>query len=145
MGSETGVHRFEQHLAEEMESITLARQLAREALIGGGYKGHHEDVLLVVSELITNALVHGHGAPVLRLTCDPERVLIEVGDESAKLPEAREPGPADGWGLHVIRQLCTRWGVSDHPNGGREGGKVVWCELAAHFTPVIPAAQRAGA
>ncbi len=118
----------ERHLTEEMDSITVARQIVRDALEDWDYAGRREDVLLVVSELVTNALVHGAGAPVLRMTGGSTHIRIEVGDSSEELPEAREPGPADGWGLHVMERLSTRWGASH-----REGGKVVWCELAAPF------------
>ena len=132
MGSEEAwPYQVDTRLPEEMGSITEARQIARRVLTECGYQGHHEDVLLVVSELVTNALVHGDGPPALRIGGDASHLRIEVGDEGAELPEPREPGPANGWGLHVVRLLSTGWGVST--NGG---GKVVWCELAAHLAPL---------
>jgi anti-sigma regulatory factor (Ser/Thr protein kinase) len=132
MGRQEAPYELKRELAEEMGSITAARRLARLLLVECGYDGHHEDVLLVVSELVTNALVHGAGRPVLRLAGGRSSVRIEVSDASTKLPEPRRPGPADGWGLHVVEQLCTGWGADEHAFG-----KVVWCELAAHFTPVV--------
>ncbi|SPM00100.1 Putative regulatory protein [[Actinomadura] parvosata subsp. kistnae] len=118
-------------LPQEMGSITVARRLAGTVLRECGYQGRHEDVLLVVSELVTNALVHGDGPPSLRVRASVARVRIEVGDAGVALPETREPGPANGWGLHVVRLLSTGWGISP-----AESGKVVWCELAARFAPI---------
>ncbi|NRQ36279.1 ATP-binding protein [Nonomuraea sp. NN258] len=119
-----------------MSSITLARRLTRRALAECGYGGYHEDVLLVVSELVTNALVHGEGPPLLRVSGDRVRVRVEVGDAGVDVPEPREPGPAHGWGLHVIKLLCSGWGVAH-----KDEGKVVWCELGAPFAPATsPAA-----
>ncbi|SEL84780.1 ATP-binding protein [Nonomuraea pusilla] len=134
-GQDAGAIRLEVRLPEEMESITRSRQIAREAITGGGYRGRHEDVLLVVSELVTNALRHGAGAPVLRVECDHDRVRVEVRDTGERLPEPREPEPGSGWGLRVVDMLSTGWGVR-----GDGEGKAVWCELAAHVRPLAPQA-----
>jgi anti-sigma regulatory factor (Ser/Thr protein kinase) len=139
MGSEEAwPYEMDTHLPEEMGSITVARQIARRALSESGYRGQHEDVLLVVSELVTNALVHGAGAPELRIRGDTSHLRIEVGDDGADLPAPREPGPANGWGLHVVRLLSTGWGIDS-----AGGGKVVWCELAAQLTPLQAGPQEA--
>lgn len=133
MGIRAESFTVERHLSEEMGSITVARQIVRDALDAWGYAGQHEDVLLVVSELVTNALMHGAGAPMLRMTGGSTHIRIEVGDSSEEAPKVREPGPADGWGMHVIGRLSSRWGISH-----REGGKVVWCELAAPLAALAP-------
>ncbi|MGW2156343.1 ATP-binding protein [Nonomuraea sp. NPDC001699] len=134
MGSFAAPYQVDTRLPEEMGSITAARQRAREALAECGYRGRREDVLLVVSELVTNALVHGDGPPALRIRCTSSHVRIEVRDSGAGLPEPREPGPDNGWGLHVIELLSTGWGFSRAEDGddGEDGGKVVWCEMAQH-------------
>ena len=117
----------ELHLSEEAASVASSREFARQSLIRWGFRGQHADALLVVSELVTNALVHGRGAPVLRLSGTPDRLRVEVADDSPVLPTVRiHPGAVGGWGLRLIQRLGAAWGVSHH---GR--GKVVWCELAA--------------
>lgn len=131
MGTSLDAHVVERHLAEEMGSISVARQVAQDAMTAWGYRGRREDVLLVVSELVTNALVHGRGEPVLRVIGGSRRIRVEVGDASEEPPRPRNPGPSDGWGLHVVRKLGSGWGTSF-----QEGGKVVWCELAAPLTAV---------
>lgn len=119
-------HQIEERLKQELSSITAARELAERFLTETAYRGVREDVLLVVSELVTNALLHGDGPPLLRLSGGASRIRVEVGDSAAELPTPREPGPRDGWGLQVVERLSARWGTS--PLGD---GKVVWCELVA--------------
>ncbi|MCK2219136.1 ATP-binding protein [Actinomadura sp. ATCC 31491] len=126
-----------------MDSITAARRLAQDVLSACGYRGRREDVLLVVSELVTNAILHGDGPPVLRISGDADRLRVEVSDDGPGLPELREPGPSSGWGLHVVRLLAASWGITGERadgdgEGGAEGkgGKVVWCELAADVVPL---------
>ena len=108
--------------------IALARDFTRRALAGWAYLGSHDDVVLVVSELLTNAQRHGRGVPLLRLAGTGNRVRVEVSDASPVPPRARQSGPDGGWGVHLVERLSHRWGVSFADNGG---GKVVWCELVA--------------
>jgi anti-sigma regulatory factor (Ser/Thr protein kinase) len=83
------------------------------------------DVELVVSELVTNALVHGRGAIKLRLRIDRNRVRGEVVDQGSGFEgEARMRGPDElsGRGLFIVNALTTRWGV-------HEGTTHVWFEI----------------
>lgn len=97
--------------------VALARDFTRRATATSGYLGSHEDVVLVVSELATDAL-HGGGRPLVRIVGGPEHLLVEVIDDSATRP--------DGWGLRLVDQLAKCWGVTE-----RAGQNVVWCELTA--------------
>ncbi|MFF3749101.1 SpoIIE family protein phosphatase [Streptomyces sp. NPDC002018] len=79
----------------------------------------------VVSEMITNAILHGSGPIRLRLIRD--RVLIcEVSDGSGSLPRPRQADTTDenGRGLFLITHLCSRWGSRWTPDG-----KIIWGEL----------------
>jgi len=88
-----------------------------------------EDVRLLVTELITNALRHGELSPgdrvSLKASIDDGVVRIEVRDPGRDGDVApREPGPrGGGYGLFLVEQLAKRWGVD------RRDGTVVWCEL----------------
>jgi anti-sigma regulatory factor (Ser/Thr protein kinase) len=90
-----------------------------------------EDARLVVSELVTNAVVHAGdsgGALQLDVRADQNGCLyIAVIDASSAAPVVREltGDGEDGRGLHIVQQLGARWGVE--PDG--EGGKRVWIEL----------------
>ncbi|MFF8713508.1 ATP-binding protein [Streptomyces sp. NPDC015184] len=90
------------------------------------------DLLLCVSELLTNAIVHlGEGTPVtLRVsgTCTG-RVRVELSDpEPGAWPVIRSAAGGDesGRGLALVDALALRWGVEQGPRG-----KTVWCELRA--------------
>jgi hypothetical protein len=102
--------------------VALARDFARRAAQRCGYRGHHEDVVLVVNELTTNAVRHGGGRPVVHIFGGEEQVLVEVVDDAAAHAEPRAPG----WGLQLVAVLGENWGVLE-----RAGQKVVWCELTA--------------
>ena len=114
----------ELRLAERNTSAALARQFTRSTLATWRSPGSHDDIVLVVSELVTNALLHGHGTPVVRLLDGDDRVRVEVCDESPLLPVSHRVTPTSGLGLRVVEQLSSAWGASR-----RGRGKVVWCEL----------------
>jgi len=87
-----------------------------------------EDVLLLVSELVTNANLHAGGAIELLLHGTKERLRVEVSDGSQAPPVPRTPYQASrpgGHGLHIIARLSTVWGSEPRP-----GGKSVWVEVA---------------
>lgn len=90
-----------------------------------------EDLLLVVSELVTNAVVHGAEPIVVTVLRTDERVRVEVTDgagDSSPHSDRRTPNTADhGRGLSVVTRLATAWGWRASP--GR--GKTVWAELPA--------------
>ncbi|WP_051717923.1 ATP-binding protein [Streptomyces megasporus] len=130
MEARSAVHRVESRLPRSGDSAARARDLTRELLDGCAYRGRFEDVVLVVSELTSNALRHGCGAPTLRLEGDARRIRVEVSDGSPAFPEPRTPGPDGGWGLTLVARLAAAWGVS-----GRGSGKTVWCEMVFDEAP----------
>ncbi|MEV6005913.1 SpoIIE family protein phosphatase [Streptomyces sp. NPDC051976] len=89
-----------------------------------------ESAVLLVSELVTNVLVHTDGDAVLTavLTGTPgsRRLHIEVGDRSDDMPHLRSPGEmaSSGRGLLLIEELADAWGVDPHGDG-----KSIWFEL----------------
>jgi hypothetical protein len=115
----------ELRLAERDTSAALARQFTRSTLAAWRSRCSHDDFVLAVSELVTNALLHGHGTPVVRLIDGGNRIRAEVCDDSPLLPVSHRVTPTSGLGLRVVEQISSAWGASR-----RGRGKVVWCELA---------------
>ena len=80
---------------------------------------------LLVSELVTNALMHGQGTIVLRARLHDGRLRAEVIDEGDGF-EWSQPDPdperVGGWGLTVVAGGSDRWGIG-------EGANHVWFEL----------------
>ena len=94
-----------------------------------------EDALLMISELVTNAVRHGSTDVELSLCVLPDRVRIAVYDGSDELPVVPSANPSvdrpTGRGLLIVAATASDWGVSRAE--GRTG-KTVWVEL-----PVIVA------
>jgi anti-sigma regulatory factor (Ser/Thr protein kinase) len=88
-----------------------------------------DDAVLMVSELVTNALVHGRPEITLRLAFEHDRLTVAVGDSGeGRLTCAAPPqNQPSGGGLVVVNALATRWGVSRTRD---QVGKQVWFELA---------------
>jgi len=106
--------------------LALARRFTRLVLLAWTDGAAVDDALLVVTELATNALRHGGGDPVLRLSVDGADVRIEVFDDNPAPPVRRPAGADGGWGLALVDRLSSVRGTERH---GR--GKVVWCVLPA--------------
>lgn len=87
-----------------------------------------DDAALVLSELVTNALLHceGGGPITVRLELQDDRLRLEVADRSPAVPAQRvaSPNAEDGRGLDIVSQIAARWGVEPRP-----GGKRVYAEL----------------
>jgi anti-sigma regulatory factor (Ser/Thr protein kinase) len=88
-----------------------------------------DDLRLLITELVTNAVVHGEpGDDVIRVsvTRDGDRVHAEVVDSSSAeeiRPKPLDPASPGGFGLHLVQELSDRWGV-------RHGTRTcVWFEL----------------
>ena len=95
-------------------------------LQGWGLPAEVPDFELAVSELVSNALLHGEGRIHVQLSCDADgRVRLEVGDEGRDGGDAPRPHLVDrrfgGWGLRFVDQLAESWGAVRH-----EGGTLVW-------------------
>lgn len=100
--------------------VALARDFARRAASTCGFLGCHQDVVLVVNELATDAVHHGSGRPLVRIVGDRNRLLVEIVDTA--WPRLRD----FSWGQQLVARLGESWGVTV-----RAGQKVVWCEMTA--------------
>ncbi|MFC7819492.1 MULTISPECIES: ATP-binding protein [unclassified Streptomyces] len=119
--------------------VPLARDFTREALYAWGWlpsatadqRAAAEDVLLVVSELVTNACLHAEGPDELWITCEKKVIRLEVSDRGTGQPAPRTPhraGRPGGHGMFIVQRLCLDWGVVRTPG---VAGKRVWAELGA--------------
>jgi anti-sigma regulatory factor (Ser/Thr protein kinase) len=107
---------------------------ARRALVAGDGKlpaAARADVLLLLTELVTNAVRHGGAGPdqPLRVVVWqwPRRVRVEVVDPGKRFTQPR-PGPrrdeSGGWGLFLVDRIADNWGVARAP-----AGTCVWFEI----------------
>lgn len=113
-------------LARDAGSVGRAREFTRERVSAWGVPGVLDDALLVVSELVANAVTHAQSAPTMRLSLAGRTLRIEVTDDGTGMPEPRPPSTTreGGRGLYLITAMTTVWGTEEV-----ESGKVVWAEL----------------
>ncbi|WP_331761682.1 ATP-binding protein (plasmid) [Streptomyces anulatus] len=81
-----------------------------------------DTVILVVSELVTNALRHGGGTYILRLTAHPDLIEVAVDDPSPHVPHTRTPdltGASGGFGWRMVTHLARTTAVIHRPAGGK--------------------------
>lgn len=122
-------------LVREPDVATLLLTLAADARAPGRaraelepYAGllppeRFEDARLLVSELVTNGVLHGRGEVRVRAEASTAALHVEVVDEG----DGFHPGDADpdregGWGLGIVDTLADRWGVF-------AGSTHVWFEI----------------
>lgn len=93
--------------------VRVARTEAREFFATNTWVAHDEDVLLVISELVTNAVLHGSGPVTVTLSSAPPDVIIAVTDRGRSDPSRRHPEAEDeqGRGLAIVDRLSTSWHV----------------------------------
>jgi hypothetical protein len=86
-----------------------------------------DDVLLVLSELVSNAVLHAGDAQGATLVLYDDRIRVEVADPStvAPAPSGYDVNAHTGRGLGLVEALALEWGVAH-----QDGGKVVWADLA---------------
>ncbi|MGC0330718.1 anti-sigma regulatory factor (Ser/Thr protein kinase) [Streptomyces sp. SAI-170] len=114
----------------EPERIAVARRHLRELLHDWASQDQLDSAVLLVSEMLTNVLVHTDADALLVAQVTGEgagrRLRVEVSDTSDDLPHRRHPGElaSSGRGLVLIELLADEWGVA--PRGE---GKGIWFEL----------------
>jgi anti-sigma regulatory factor (Ser/Thr protein kinase) len=121
-------------LAFELEGGPGVGGEARRAVVAGDGElppAVRGDVLLLLTELVTNAVRHGAAGPRQPVRVEmrqwPRRVRVEVIDEGTEFTQirrregARESG---GWGLLLVDRIADSWGV-----GRSASGTCVWFEI----------------
>jgi anti-sigma regulatory factor (Ser/Thr protein kinase) len=104
-----------------------APALAREFLRGSTCAEHHsevvDDAVLLVSELVTNSVLHGGPPVVVAVDCDEATLQVRVRDGSPAMPAPRNAAQGDenGRGLALVAEMSADWGVDTEGDG-----KHVW-------------------
>jgi anti-sigma regulatory factor (Ser/Thr protein kinase) len=114
----------------EPERLAGARRQVRELLHDWADAEQVDAAVLMVSEMVTNVLMHTDGDALLVAEAAGElgarRLRVEVADASDELPHKRHPGEtaSSGRGVLLMEMLADTWGVD--PRGE---GKSIWFEL----------------
>jgi anti-sigma regulatory factor (Ser/Thr protein kinase) len=126
------------------ESVALARDAVRDCIAVP--RAVLDDLMLVVSELVTNAVRHaglaGEDTVLLAVSCLGDSVHVTVTDRGPGFDRARAeakiPSEHGGWGLDIVTRLSQAWGVIP-------GAGVVWADVAADEASPLTAADQAEA
>ena len=86
-----------------------------------------QTALLLVSEVVTNAITYGDGQPVIDIEVQPDLMRVSVSDEAGGTPQVQHPEALSehGRGMFLVESLASRWGISRRV----PAGKAVWFEL----------------
>lgn len=126
-GEGMSVRRGEQRFEPDEGSARASRQYLRAELTAQDVGDPPlENAILLVSELVTNAVVHARTDITVRYLVEPAVVRIEVEDHNSRTPVAAA-APIDatsGRGLLLLQELSDRWGVV-----GERDGKCIWFEV----------------
>lgn len=108
------------------EAPRQSRRFVQGQLTGWELDGLVDDVSLVTTELVTNAVLHARSELEVVLEVG-ERVRLEVHDRSTEIPAVRPAAglTVAGRGLRLVELLAGAWGAQL-----TDGGKLVWCEFA---------------
>lgn len=125
-------------LPAEAQSPAAARRFAARTLADWDLDPLVDTATLLVSELVTNCLLHARTPMTVRCRRDGDGVRIEVEDGSAVVPRVRRYGSdsATGRGLALVDQLTAAWGTEPTPSGGKK----VWFRLSQVETDAVWAA-----
>jgi len=117
-------------LPPDVPAVRLARQATRDALAAWQLDHLEDHAVLIVSELVTNAVRHAvdTGAVGLELTSAPTWLRVEVqdGDPHWRAMDRLDDCDESGFGFVLVDSLADRWGVRRVC-----AGKAVWAEFDA--------------
>ena len=113
-------------LEPERASSAVARRFMEETLSRWDCGAVLDVVNLLVSELVTNAVIHGGSEAEVSIVLTPSALRVEVADHSEVVPAPHDASDweTSGRGLALVESLSRAWGVQRVP-----GGKVIWFEV----------------
>jgi anti-sigma regulatory factor (Ser/Thr protein kinase) len=117
----------------------LARRFVRRSLDEWGMSAFSESTELLISEVVTNVVVHPMcpEAEVLLVAAgEVLRVEVRCKDRASATSAADDPIQLGGLGLHIVSVVADRWGIDPVP-----GGRLVWFELD-HAEPAAAVEDR---
>jgi anti-sigma regulatory factor (Ser/Thr protein kinase) len=115
---------FRKRFPNDLVTPALARAALATTVIGIPAGAFHTAALLI-SELVTNSVKYsGSDWIEVAITLGLDALRIEVSDQSAQTIRPRTPDIDGGWGLTLVGQLATRWGVKR-----QIAGKTIWIEF----------------
>jgi len=119
-------------LAADPRSVPVARRFVAGTLRSWGCPHLVDKAALLVSEAVTNSVVHASSEVGVSIRRVGARVRIEIADEDPRLPVRRQSSPwsGSGRGILIVDSVADDWGIE-----ANQEGKAVWFELDATAYP----------
>ena len=110
----------------DADTVPQSRRFARQVLTDWGRVECEWVVLQLLSELVTNAVIHARTSYTVTISDDGEHLRLGVRDSSARvvIPRQYDGTATTGRGLMLVAQMSQRWGVDHDPEG-----KTVWAQI----------------
>lgn len=109
-------------LPSQPTSPGQARAFVRDLLTRWRIDGDvREDAELLITELVTNAIIHAHSEVTVKVRRDEDVIRFSVFDRGPGEIRLRRPAPEEvtGRGLHFLDQIASEWKVAANPDGGK--------------------------
>jgi anti-sigma regulatory factor (Ser/Thr protein kinase) len=115
--------RVESTLPPEARSVRTARRLLTEALLKFGCADLEVTTSLLISEIVTNAVLHARTPLTVSIEQAPDGVRVAVADGSKVIPAVRHYSreATTGRGIRLVESMASSWGVEPTADG-----KTVW-------------------
>lgn len=117
----------QRQLPHELSAVGTARHWVND-LCAHALSTHGQQLLeLLTSEVVANAVVHGHGPLTVAVRCSPRQVVVAVTDTSADPPTVRHVDleATGGRGVALVAALASQWGWEP-----ASPGKRVWFRIS---------------
>lgn len=113
-------------LPAEPRSARAARRFVTECLAGADGDQWEMPAQLLITELVTNAILHARTEMTVTVTVEADGCRLRVRDLSNRLPARRNysDDATTGRGLALVERISSEWGVEEH-----EDGKTVWAKI----------------
>jgi anti-sigma regulatory factor (Ser/Thr protein kinase) len=119
--------RSSRRFAADSESVRQSREFVIDILVDAP-SDVQASIAMMVSELATNAFIHGGSGFDVTIERARAFIRVEVRDEGIGAPALQSPGPSEphGRGLQIVMKLSSEWGISREPE---QVGKTVWFKV----------------
>lgn len=110
-----------------MDDVAATRGAVADHLTSLGAHDHVEVVTLLVSEVVSNAVLHGAAPRSIMVAVFPEAIHVEVNDNEPTEPVVQpiDAGRIGGNGMRIVEGLSSDWGVRQVDGNGKQ----VWFDV----------------
>ena len=114
-------------ISPQVGDIAATRGAVAEHLASLGIHDEIDVVTLLVSEVVSNAVLHGTAPRAIKVEVSAEMIHVEVSDRAGADPVVRPIDVAriGGNGMRIVEELSSAWGVRHHPGDGKQ----VWFDV----------------